>query len=171
MSTLIVSIIIIGVVVLLMMGFSFINKRNKKDKEQRFVDLFNRAGEENGLSFSSQEVLRNKIIGLDGIHRKFVIVNEQEKITIINLDDIKKCFMQKNMETYSRVDEKSSGYEMFVKSIELQFEFIEGKGNERVLFYDYLLHPLIEAKLMETKAKDWEMILNKMVITPAKARA
>ncbi|MEO6683484.1 MAG: hypothetical protein ABIN48_11745, partial [Ginsengibacter sp.] len=74
MSTVIVSLFIIGGVVLLIALFSFINKRSRKAKEQKLVNFFNRTGEENGLAFSSQEILRNKIIGLDGLSRKFVVV-------------------------------------------------------------------------------------------------
>ena len=154
-----------------MLFFNHLNARKKTAKEQRLVDLFNQAGEENGLSFSSQEILRNKVIGLDGIHRKFVVVNDQEKVLILNLDEIKKCYLQKNMETYSRLGEKSSGYEMFVKSIVLNFTYNNNKNVESVGFFDYLLHPVAEEKIMEGKAKDWEMILNKIINVPEKARA
>ena len=170
MSTLIVSLVIIAVVVLLIMGFGFISKRNRNAKEQRFINLFNKAGEENGLSFSSQEVLRNKIIGLDGLNRKFVVVNENEVSRVISIDDVRKCSMQKNLETYTRTDEKSSGYEMFVKSIFLQFDFKDKRPTETVIFYDNLLQPQAEEKQMEAKAKDWEIILSKMIIDPINAR-
>lgn len=171
MSTLIVSLVIIGFIILLIMGFVFLNKRNRKAKEQKYVDLFNKTGESYGLSFSSQEILRNKIIGLDGINRKFVVVNENEKSRVINLDDIKKCSMEKHLESYSRADEKSSGYEMFVKTIGLKFEFKMKKDSETIIFYDILLNPSVEEKLMESKAKDWETILSKMLIDHVKVRA
>ena len=170
MSTLIVSLVIIAVVVLLIMGFGFLNKRNRNAKEQKFINLFNKAGEENGLSFSSQEVLRNKIIGLDGINRKFVVVNENAVSRVISIDDVRKCAMQKNLETYTRTDEKSSGYEMFVKSIFLQFDFKDKRPAETIIFYDNLLQPQAEEKQMEAKAKDWEIILSKMIIDPVDAR-
>ncbi len=171
MSTIIVSFIIIGAVAILIIGFNFLNKRSRKAKEQKFINLFNSAGEEHGLSFSSQEILRNKIIGLDGINRKFVVVNENEKSRVINLDDIKKCSMEKHLEKYSRTDEKSSGHEMFVRTISLKFEFKKNSNSEMVIFYDILFNPEVEEKLMEVKAKDWETILSKMIIDPVKARA
>lgn len=171
MSSIVVSLIIIAGVVLLILGFVFINKRNRKAKEQKFINLFNKAGEEHGLYFSSQEILRNKIIGLDGINRKFVVVNENEISRVINLDDVKKCSMQKNLETYTRTDEKSSGYEMFVKSIFLQFNFKDKRAAETIIFYDNLMQPQAEEKLMEAKAKDWEIILSKMIIDSAATHA
>lgn len=171
MSTVIVSLFIIGGVVLLIALFSFINKRSRKAKEQKLVNFFNRTGEENGLAFSSQEILRNKIIGLDGLSRKFVVVNEDDESRIINLDEVKKCSMQKHLETYSRADEKSSGYEMFIQNIALKFEFHSKREPELIIFYDNLLQPHAEEKLMEAKAKDWEIILSKMIIDPIKASA
>lgn len=169
MATLIVSLVIIAGIVLLIMGFSFLNKRNKIAKEQKLIKLFNNAGEENGLSFSSQEVLRNKIIGLDGLNRKFVVVNENE-VRVISIDDVRKCSMQKNIETYTRADEKSSGYEMFVKNIFLEFEFKDKRPAEKIIFYDNLLQPQAEEKLMEAKVRDWEIILSKMIIDPVGTR-
>ncbi len=171
MSTLIVSLVIIAVIVLLIMGFAYLNKRSRKAKEQKFIDLFNKAGEEHGLYFSSQEVLHNKIIGLDGIHRKFVVVNENEISRVISLDDVKKCSMQKHLETYKRADEKSSGYEMFVKSIFLQFDFKDKRPAETIVFFDNLLQPHAEEIIMESKSKAWEIILSKMIIEPVEARA
>ena len=171
MSTIIVSLVIIGAVVFLILGINLLNRRNRKAKEQKFVNLFNSAGVEHGLSFSSQEILRNKIIGLDGLNRKFLVVNENEKSRVINLDDVRKCSMEKHLEPYSRTDEKSSGYEMFVKTISLKFEFKKKKDTETIVFYDILLNPEVEEKVMEAKAKDWETILSKMIIDPVKATA
>lgn len=171
MPSLLISLIIIGIVTFLVTVFQFINQRNQKARDKKFIDLFNRAGEEYGLSFSSQELLRNKIIGLDGIHRKFVVVNENEKSRVINLNEVKKCFIEKKLETYSRGNEKSSGYEMFVKKIVLKFQFNNRKEPQSIVFYDNLLNPPGEEKLMEAKARGWETILSKMIIHPVKERA
>ena len=122
------------------------------------------------MSFSSQEVLRNKIIGLDGLNRKFVVVNDNEVSRVISIDDVRKCAVQKNLETYTRADEKSSGYEMFVKSIFLEFEFKDKRPAEKIIFYDNLLQPQAEEKLMEAKVRDWEIILSKMIIDPVSTR-
>ncbi len=171
MSTVIVSVILIGGIVLLIMAFNSINKRNRKKKVQELISLFNKTGEKHGLSFSSQEVLRHKIIGLDGINRKFVMVNEKEGSSIISLDEVKSCVMKKNLVNYQSVDQKDSGYEKFVSSIGLLFEFKNKKQTEQVLFYDNLLHPVAEEKIMEVKAKDWETILSKIIGSSEKVRA
>ena len=171
MSTVIVSVILIGGIVLLITAFKMLNKRNRKKKEQELISLFNQTGEKHGLSFSSQEILHHKVIGLDGINRKFVIVNDKEESSIISLDEIKSCVMKKNFETYQAVDKKDSGHEKFVTSIGLFFEYKNKKQPTQVLFYDNLLHPAIEEKIMETKAKDWETVLSKMIVSSEKVRA
>src|SRR5690606_13656083 len=108
--------------------------------------------------------------GLDGLNRKFVVVNDNEVSRVISIDDVRKCAVQKNLETYNRADEKSSGYEMFVKSIFLEFEFKDKRPAEKIIFYDNLLQPQVEEKPMEAKAKDWEIILSKMIIDPVSTR-
>jgi len=55
------------------------------------LNTFNQAGADKGLTFSSQEVLTEKIIGLDGLHHKLLIFefNNSNAIMHINLDDVK----------------------------------------------------------------------------------
>jgi hypothetical protein len=171
MSTVMVSIILIGGIVLLIMAFNMLNKRNRKKKEQELISLFNQTGEKHGLSFSSQEILHHKVIGLDGINKKFVMVGDGQESNIVSLDEVKNCVMKKNFETYKAVDKKDSGYEKFVSSIVLLFEFKNKKQPVQVSFYDNLLHPVAEEKIMETKAKDWETILSKMISSSEEVRA
>ena len=47
----------------------------KKKKEKLFV-FFSKLGSLYNLSFTGQEILRDKIIGLDGPRRKLLIVEE-----------------------------------------------------------------------------------------------
>ena len=44
--------------------FIHINKKNRMKKEKALLNFFHREAAKQGLSFSSQEMLRSKIIGL-----------------------------------------------------------------------------------------------------------
>ena len=163
MSTVIISGIFIAVIVIIFIAFSAINKKNTKNKNDKLLAQFSHAGSSNGLSFSSQEILRNKIIGLDGIHRKLVMVNEKEECTIVALDEVKKCAVIKNFQTYQLGGDKNSDTERQLTSIGLVFEFKKQNRPVSILFYDNMIHPLFEAGQMEAKANDWEKILSKML--------
>jgi hypothetical protein len=171
MSTVIISAIFIAAIVLIFFAFSFINKRNIKKKNQKLLSQFSHAGTSHGLSFSSQEILRNKIIGLDGIHRKFVMVNEKEECKVVALDEVKKCEVVKFFETYKMGDPKNNDTERHLTSIELLFQFKKNNDPVSIAFYDNMIHPVYEAEPMEAKAKDWEILLSKLLQAPQELRA
>ncbi|HXS57993.1 MAG TPA: hypothetical protein VN726_17790 [Hanamia sp.] len=163
MSTVIISIIFIVAIVIIFVAFRVINKRNIKKKNDKLLAQFSQTGTSNGLSFSSQEILRNKIIGLDGIQRKLVMVNEKEECTIVALDEVKKCAVIKNFQTYNLGGDKNSDIERQLTSIGLVFEFKKQDNPVSILFYDNMIHPVFEAAAMEAKANDWEKILSKLL--------
>lgn len=163
MSTVIISGIFVAAIVIIFVAFSAINKRNIKKKKDKLLIQFSLAGSSNGLSFSSQEILRNKIIGLDGIQRKFVMVNEKEECKVVALDEVKKCEVVKFFETYKMGDAKSNDTERHLTSIELLFQFKKNNDPVSIAFYDNMVHPIYEAGVMEAKANDWEKILSKML--------
>lgn len=163
MSTVIISGIFIAAIVIIFVAFSTINKRNIKKKKDKLLAQFSHAGSSNGLSFSSQEILRNKIIGLDGIKRKLVMVNEKEECKIVALDDVKKCAVVKNFQTYQLGGDKNNDTERQLTSIGLVFEFKKQSNPVSILFYDNMIHPVFEAGQMEAKANDWEKILSKIL--------
>lgn len=171
MSTVIISGVFIAVIVLIFVVFKIISKRDAAKKNQRLLTQFSHAGTSHGLSFSSQEILRNKIIGLDGIHRKLVMVNEKEECVVVSLDEVKKCAVVKNFETYKVGDPKNNDIERHLTSIELSFEFEKKKEPISILFYDSMVHPIYEVEPMEAKANDWETLLSKMLVSNGKVRA
>lgn len=171
MSTVIVSLTLIAAVILLFFFFSFLNKQNKKKQHQKLISIFNSTGVKHGLSFSSQEILGHKIVGLDGINRKFVTVNDKEETNIISLDEVRICEMKKNYQSYQPANQSDYGHETFVTSVVLHFEFKTKKPSLSIVFYDNLLQPVVEEKIMEAKAKDWEIILSKMIASREKVRA
>lgn len=171
MSTVIISLILIGSIMLLVLSLIYIHKKNIKKKRQKLLSRFSEFGILHSLSFSSQEVLRNKIIGLDGIHRKFVFVNEKEEATVVSLDEVKNCKVIKNFETYNMGDSKNSDIERHLTSIQLLFEFKNNNNPVSVIFYDNMIHPIYEVETMEAKAKDWEILLTKMLVSSEKIRA
>jgi hypothetical protein len=65
MSTLSIALIIVIATVCIPLIFILINRRNRKKRNKALLNFFMEEGSKQGLSFSSQEILRSKIIGLD----------------------------------------------------------------------------------------------------------
>ena len=73
MSTLIVAAILIAGTIFISVIFININRKSERKRRESLLKHFSEAGSKRGLSFSAQEELKNKIIGLDGLQRKLLV--------------------------------------------------------------------------------------------------
>lgn len=132
-------------------------------------------GTKNDLSFSSQEMIGNKIIGLDGIKRKLLLmddVNGRTLLQTIDLGEIESCTLKKIYNGIPAGELKKKGIEEFINSIVLQFDFKNGIRKPITLsFYDKAVNGPSEIKELETKAKGWQAILSKLLTKQQKKRA
>lgn len=131
----------------------FIKKRNNK-KEQLLLHL-SKEGSANNLVFCSQEILCNKVMGIDGIHRKVMIlekINRKYKASVLCLDDMQSCQLKKSFE-----------YSKNLSKIELQFGFKDNHAPATVTFYDQVINSKREIVLLKAKAEYWSIMLSKML--------
>jgi hypothetical protein len=164
MSALIIAFILIGsLMVISFILISIHNKHKRKDMNE-LLKYFSQAGIENKLSFSSQEVLSNCVLGLDGIHRKILVVTKGEsgfKSLVIDMNEVKNCSVKKVFGTIRADDLKDNKLEQYLEKITLQFD-IEGKPSVEIAFYRNSENHVYEMLELEQKAGHWESILSKM---------
>ena len=67
MSTIIIAAILVISIIGIFVIFASISKKNARKRNKTLLKRLSKSGSEHGLSFSSQEILKNKIIGLDGV--------------------------------------------------------------------------------------------------------
>lgn len=173
MTTLFVAAILIASTILISLFFIHINKKSERKRNEKLLHLFHEAGSKHGLSFSSQEVLRNKIIGLDGLKRTLLIFEfaNIESIICINMADIKNCTVTKEYESVNLGTEKKNRMEKHLTSIGIQFHFTNRAEPVSVSFFDNGFNSVYETAELEAKAKDWVAILSKMIVKEHKAIA
>src|SRR6478672_107713 len=98
MSTLFVATILVGSVVAICLFLISIHNKHKREAMNHLLNQFSRSGTENNLGFSSQEVLNNCVLGLDGVNRKILVVTKQDHdytSLIIDLNEVKSCVVKK----------------------------------------------------------------------------
>src|SRR5689334_17409469 len=97
MSNLIVAAIIIGTITAICFLLITIANKQKNKRMNSIMKKFSNLGTTYNLSFSSQEVLGNVIIGLDGINRKLLIleINSVQTDHVIDLHKVKHCTVKK----------------------------------------------------------------------------
>jgi hypothetical protein len=165
MSTLIVAAILIAGTILISVIFININKKNERKRRESLLSQFSKAGSERGLSFSAQEVLKNKIVGLDGLQRKLMVYEfSTSNVTVIDVGAIKNCSVKKGYESLNIGTGKKSKVENYLTSIVIQFQFIGNADPISVSFYDSACNSIYEMAELEAKAKDWVTVLSKMLV-------
>ena len=172
MSTIIVAAIIISVIISISLKLVSINNKQRKKTSTELLNHFSKLGTENNLSFSSQEILENCIIGLDGIQRKLLILKKIDKdeydSILLDLNEVKKC-SKKNI--YTRVNigtSKKERFENHLDKIVLDFDFIDNRQPVQILFFEPITNHVFAMSELEQKAKKWETILSQIANTGVK---
>lgn len=166
MSAIIMGTTLIFGTAIIIIFFIFLNGKKKKNRQKILLNIFNQAGADKGVVFSSQEILKDKIIGVDGIHHKLLIFNcnNSHVAAKIKLEDVISCSFKKEYKYVNYGNEKRTIIERQVSSIGLEFSFKSGFEPFLLLFYNDITDTIYEMAELEIKAKNWETMLSKMII-------
>lgn len=167
MSTLITAILLLGGAVIVCYLFISIEKKRNRKERNHFLKKFSELGSRYELSFSSQEVLSNTIIGMDGMNRKLLVLqyhgNDLYSHSVISLDEVRSC----KLDIGETLLEEYGAYELYqnkkVNRIDLSFHFYTPADVVSICFYDETINDEREEEELGQKAKDWEVILSKML--------
>jgi|SRR6185437_10947045 hypothetical protein len=163
----------IATVTLCLSIFSCFIKNEKKKKEKLFFRL-SQEGTANNLTFCSQEILQNKVIGIDGIHRKIMIlerIKNSYNCSIICLDEVQHCELVTSDGFLNTSNLRRFEIEKSLAAIELQFEFKNQAQPASITFYDSLSNSKRELALLKAKAEYWSVMLSKMLNRQVSVRA
>jgi len=163
----------VATVTLCLSIFSCFITNEKKKKEKLFFRL-SQEGTANNLTFCSQEILQNKVIGIDGIHRKIMIlerIKNSYNCSIICLDEVQHCELVTSDGFLNTSNLRRFEIEKSLAAIELQFEFKNQAQPASITFYDSLSNSKRELALLKAKAEYWSVMLSKMLNRQVSVRA
>lgn len=166
MTHLIVALIIILIIIIIPLILILMHHKTLKKQEEQMLVLFSRLGSLYYLSFTSQEILHNKIIGLDGLRRKILIIedhNHRYDFRFIDLYEVSACKVKKIYNDINAAGFKENKLEEYLNAIALEFDFKNGSTPVALEFYKGITHNVYEKSELETKAKQWEVMLSKML--------
>ena len=113
------------------------NKNSKFNKIR--YSLLSKLGSVFNLSFSSHEMLDEKIFGVDGIQRKVLVVEEKNGSNssyIIELDKVKSISVKSVYASNMPDKLRTKRLQEFLKTMHLQFEFDDGREAIALPFFE-----------------------------------
>lgn len=171
MPTIISTIISAGIIVVILTALIkvliYFHNKQKQKVAKEFQDHYRHLLKSNNLSFSTPELLKDVVIGLDELHRKLLILklvdNDKYDSQVIDLDFVKNCTVRKsNNNIYTNGYEKNKR-DGFVEEVVLELEFLDGKDTVEIIFYKHIINHISEMHALEEKAKKWEGIISDVV--------
>ncbi|MDQ3846531.1 MAG: hypothetical protein M3342_21355 [Bacteroidota bacterium] len=166
MSTLIVALIVVLGIAVVLFLLVFLHSRENKKRMGKMLRRLSELGSEHNLSFTGQEVLRNWLIGVDGIKGKLLFLENDgadSNWTIIDLTEAKSCRVRKVVSHKTNGDSSAKGMETYLHAIVLEFDFKNSDYTIALPFYKLISNSIQEAQELEAKARNWESILLKMM--------
>lgn len=167
MSTLFVAAILVGVIAAICLLLVSIDKKQKRNAMNELLRAFHQKGAEYKLSFSSQEILKDTILGLDGMHRKLLVLERAIDKTfsscVIDLNGVQTCSVKKEYGTINSGELNVKNPEQYLKTISLHF-VLYNKPAVEIVFYNFIREHVHEIAERENKAKHWETILSKLLV-------
>jgi hypothetical protein len=138
---------------------------------KQLLDHLSRLGSAYKLTFSGQLILKDYIIGLDGIQRKLLVLkgiaNKKPEHYMIDLNDVYSCTIKMHYGHISVNGLKKIKLEQYLEKMTLHFKFIRSAMPADIVFYKKTDNPVSELAELEHKAKKWKELLSKMLSAPS----
>jgi hypothetical protein len=166
MSHIAIALVIVLSVFIIILILTIMHNKQIQARNNSILSFFKIAGTAHNLSFTGQEILRDKVIGLDGPHRKLLTVEEnagEYDTRVIYLDEVRACKVKKVYAAINSHEYKKNRPEEYLKSIALEFEFHTEGAPVLFLFYKNSANSIYEIPELEARAKHWAATLSKML--------
>jgi len=167
MSHLFIAALIVLTVIGILLILVIMHNNQLKSSRNSMLSFFRDIASVHNLSFTGQEVLRALVLGLDGPNRKLVIVEEKNQTydpQIIDLSDVNACRIKKVYTAIHSNDYKKNRPEDYLRSIALELDLKDRRSPVVVFFYKNEQNSIHEIKELETRVRNWETMLSKMLI-------
>jgi hypothetical protein len=137
------------------------SSKRKAIQLQQLLVRFSELGTANDLAFTSQLILRNRIIGLDGIKKTLLVMEVNagnDNWYLVALDEMIGCKVKM---IYKRISTRSD--EENLDKILIRFEKSDYETIVLLPFYESGEDSVLEATTLAKKADHWESMLSKLI--------
>jgi hypothetical protein len=168
MSHVIIACIIVLSIFIIILFLITMHNNRLKARTNSILSCFNQAGIVHNLSITGQEILPDKVLGLDGPKGKLLLTEEKDgeySTRVVDLREIAACTVKKVYAAIKSHEYRKNRPEDHLMSIALELEFIAGHAPMTVLFYKNTVNSIYELPQLETRAKNWATLLSTLKVS------
>lgn len=163
MSSIIVAAIMVALIIIITLVLVIINNKDKRKSTLELFHRFKSITKATDLTYSSQEILDNLAIGIDGVQRKILAINRNEiglyDPIIVDLNQVKSCSKRKFYRSINTGTSRKKRIEQQIDKIVLEFTLRNGQQLE-IPFFEMLRDHIPKMRELEQKAADWEVLIS-----------
>lgn len=158
MSTALTAIILIALVAIVIALLVKKDSKENRQQQKEVLDHFSEAGMRFGLNFSSNELLRECMIGLDAVQGKLLVMplsRDRSPFTfVVDLADIRSCLVVRSfLKTEGESARPRPGAPL--QSIHVQLALYTQERFINIPFYNHVTDHLEDISELELKAGQW----------------
>jgi hypothetical protein len=143
-----------------------IRKKRKALQIQKLLVRFSELGTANDLAFSSQLILPNRIIGLDGIKKTLLVMEVdigESSWYLVRLDEMHSCKVKMLYRSLNAGEANDWRDEKNLEKIVIRFQKKDQENIVLLPFYESGKNNVMEATALARKADYWESMLSKLI--------
>jgi len=167
--------IVLSATVVLLFGRELaLRSYQSKKRKSGLLTSFSRLGSSHNLSFTSQELLADRILGFDGLSKKLLVLEQRHghyEWFTIDLNEVESCRVTRmycwgegSEKTQKRLDGR-------VNRVVLVFTFKNSVQPVEIPFFSSTINERNELKILDAKARGWESFLSKLLTRSKPGRA
>ena len=148
----------------IILTLTYTRRNHKRAREEKLLLHFSQLGTQHDLSFTSQEMLYNSVIGLDGLKRKLLFLQETNGIyhwQVVDLNTVNHCSVTLKYSGFRFGRRRTVG--AYFEKLSLRFHC----NDNHLIDVPFYRNPRIKRSLrrhLEQKARHWQTILSKMIV-------
>ena len=129
---------------------------------KQLLEYFSRLGSKYQLRFSGQEILTNCILGFDGVNRKLLVLRNDYRDYVIDLNTVSRFAVKKYYGSIQANALNTTSLDHYLEKLVVEVNFHNNTAVD-IPFYETTVSTLGELPQLETKARRWNTLLSKLL--------
>lgn len=167
MTTIFAAILTIAIIIAVSLIAVSLHYYRKQVESERLPASFKSAARAFNLSIAKQEVMGNRVIGIDDSNNKLLFLEargDKKDGYLIGLDELRRCSVKREYGAIHAGSLNGSSLESYVNKIVLKLDYRKSAQPTVLPFYERATNPESEMRERAEQATAWQALLSAAII-------